>query len=130
MDNQDKNAPQVGLSQPQGVPISALPHKEGAPTPIITQSEAQPRVEAGLKEFGVDVINQNPVIPPDISQLGVSHSPSSTPAPEKYSSLQIPTREEVQVLAKGPVGESKTWWASLKETFFKRSSLVQGGGAI
>lgn len=94
MDNPDKNTKQTDLTQPQGISVT-LGGKEQAPmAPFMSSSEAQPSVE-GLKEFGVNAIQDRPQVSPDLAEAGVFHAGPTIPPPTKLSSIELSSEERV-----------------------------------
>lgn len=100
MNNQDQKANQTDLAQPQNVSVTGPGGKEQAPVnPFVVSSEAPPAV-GELKEFGVNVLNQErPQISEDIAQMGVSHAGPSVPAPATLSNIELSSADR-QVASK------------------------------
>lgn len=121
----DNSLKQNQVQQPPN--YVGTPRKEGE-VPVsdyIIPSEAEPRIDKEVIEAGVEKVNQAPELTNEHFKIGVQHSAETTPVqrePKGFVKLPI-DQGEANVLAKGNISDSKTWWASLIKMIFKKIRL-------
>lgn len=104
----------------QSNPVSTLPTREGQPVEVIRPTDPEIELHPELREAGVEVTPENPVIPeeaiesapvvapPPSVPVGADNIPQATPIP-----VLPMTQREAHKAAAGSIDDTGTWFGSL-----------------
>ncbi len=114
--------------------VSALPRREGEPTEIIRPTDREPDIHPELSELGVEKAAEQPVVTEDQHDIGVRLSQPPMPSikldkTSQVASVQPPSlpisEKEAKNLAKGDVGDTRTWFGSLVGKLWQRFHRIK-----
>lgn len=117
------------LKQPPDQPFSA-PQREQQPimgaqaSEYISPSEPEPTLRPEVAEAGVEVLPNTPQLTQTHTDVGIEHAKEAVlPHTDPSGMVQLPTRIEAEMLAKGNPADSKTWWGVELLKYIKKTLL-------